>query len=212
LRGALATGVLSERDATFAGSLIDQAGRRAWLSDKQLAWAETLAAKAANGGKPPARTVTAVGDLSGIMALFDRAKGKLKFPAIVVPDGNGRAYRVNVAGERARVPGSLNVTAGESRAWYGRVLASGVFEASPREATPAGLPDALRAFASDPAKVAGAAGRLTGRCCFCGLAIGEGDDPRARAVGYGEVCARNWGLPFPSRVDARAATSALIAG
>src|SRR5882672_1585721 len=69
----------------------------------------------------PARAAQNVGDLSRIIAMFDRARQHLRFPAVVL-DG----LRVNVAGQRAREPGSLTITSPEKgadgrRAWLGRV-------------------------------------------------------------------------------------------
>jgi hypothetical protein len=138
----------------------------------------------------------AVGDLSPIMALFDRARAHLKYPAIVL-DG----FRVSIAGARAANPGSLNVTGIEKhfnaqrgrdeRTWFGRVSLDGSF--APSRAAPADLADKLRAFAADPAGVAAAFGHLHGACCFCMRAL---SDDRSTAVGYGPICADHFGLPW----------------
>jgi hypothetical protein len=146
-------------------------------------------------GAGAVRQVTAIGSLAGVLALFAKAKeSRLKRPAVVLHVPGVGELKITMAGERARVPGSLNVATnakfGEGT-WYGRILANGTFEASPRDATPAGLIDGLTAFAAEPAKVAAEHGRLTGRCCFCNLAL---TDERSTAVGYGQTCARKWGL------------------
>lgn len=149
-----------------------------------------------------------VGDLSGILALFDKAKRKLKFPAIVlgVP-AVGMTIRINVAGERARAPGSLTVADAERdeesgrRDWLGRVHLDGRYEARmglPARET-AAIDQRLRDFAADPVKVAGEHGKLTGRCCFCNRPL---EDERSTAVGYGPVCAQNFGLEWGSRENA----------
>jgi hypothetical protein len=44
-----------------------------------------------------------------------------------------------------------------------------------------------------PQEAANSYGRLTGRCCFCGLPL---KDERSLGVGYGAVCASNYGLPW----------------
>lgn len=150
-----------------------------------------------------------VGDLAGLLALFDRAKGKRA--AIVIALGDGALVRINVAGERAAVPGSLTVVdgmrpeEGESRDWYGRVLRDGTYQPS-RAAN--GRTDAivakLRDLAREPAKTAAASARLTGRCVFCNTRIGGDGDPstwsessrKSAAVGYGRDCAERWGLPW----------------
>lgn len=135
-----------------------------------------------------------VGDLSGIVAMFDRARRHLRYPAVVL-DG----FRVNVAGERAREPGSLTITSPDKgpdgrRAWLGRVTLAGQFEPS-REA-PANIGDKLRAFAADPAGIAAEYGRLHGACCFCRKPL---RDERSTAVGYGPNCAEHFGLPWGVR-------------
>jgi hypothetical protein len=169
------------------------------------------------------RETTQVGDVGGIMGLFDRVKAKrLKTPALVigvpVTDRDafirshpmltlsqnvktGESYfltRINVATARAKVPGSLTVTSADSRDpsddrayWFGRVLVDGTFQ--PSRQAPAALAARLAQFAAEPARIAGEAGRLVGRCCFCNIALSDG---RSTAVGYGETCAANWGLPW----------------
>lgn len=144
-----------------------------------------------------------VGNLSGILALFDKARGHLNRPAIVlgVPAVAGLAIRINVAGDRAKVPGSLTVLDASrdeetgSRDWLGRILLDGTFQPS-RQITALQLPaitERLRAFSADPAGIAAEHGRLTGRCCFCNRAL---EDERSTAVGYGPVCARRFGLAW----------------
>jgi hypothetical protein len=141
-----------------------------------------------------------VGDLSRIIAMFDRARQHLRYPAVVL-DG----FRVNVAGGRAREPGSLTVTSAERgadnrRRWLGRVTLAGQFEPA-RDTDPA-IGDKLRAFAADPAGVAAEYGRLHGACCFCRKPL---RDERSTSVGYGPNCAENYGLPWGAICEAIAA-------
>lgn len=149
----------------------------------------------------PAPITQNIGNLSGILALFDRARQHLHYPAIVLsvpgwPVTN--LIRISVAGERANVPGSLNVASLDEfvngrRRWYGRVRQDGIFEQ--REGG-SELANRLAQFAADPARVASEHGRLTGRCCFCHHAL---EDERSTAVGYGPVCADHFGLPWGIR-------------
>jgi hypothetical protein len=148
------------------------------------------------------RKIADVGNLAGVMALFNKAKQHLKFPAIVlsVPEIN-ETIRINVAGDRAKVPGSLNVVnkervdAQDRKVWYGRVHQDGRFEQAHNDQVGA-VANRLREFAADPAKVASEHGRLTGRCCFCHLPL---KDERSTAVGYGSTCASHFGLPWGDR-------------
>ena len=47
------------------------------------------------------------------------------------------------------------------------------------------------ALANEPAKVAEVYGKKTGSCCFCNTKLTDG---KSVAVGYGPVCAKNFGL------------------
>lgn len=190
---------LPEKDQGFALSLVGSVTGRGYnASTKQRFWLETLLDRAQNG--EPERIKTKVGEFKGIADLFERAKKKLKAPAIVI-DIAGREIRLNVAGAKARVPGSVNVTGTgtwDERVWFGRILATGEFEASPRDPTPAGMVEGLARFAAAPAEVAAEHGRLTGRCCFCNREL---TDERSTAVGYGPQCAGAYGLAWGARLS-----------
>jgi hypothetical protein len=184
LRAALPA--LSVKSQAFAQSLLDQFALRGSLSEKQMYWVEKLATEAADRKAP---RETAQIDLAKIVALFDKAREHLKHPAIVL-DG----IRLSVAGERAKFPGSINVTSPgsfEDRTWYGRIALDGVFVGS-REASPA-VVETLKALAADPAGKAALHGRQTGCCCFCNREL---TDDRSIAVGYGPICADHYGLPW----------------
>jgi hypothetical protein len=205
---------LTANDRSFADSLLYSVRtQRRPPSDKQLYWIGKMAERAKNGGKEPERVKTTVGDLSGVMALFDKARRHLQFPAIVLGWRDSRDHihevRLNVAGERARVPGSINVIDEADRAWFGRILKDGAFEHSPRIDVPTAVAELLGRFACDPVGVAGEHGRLTGKCCFCNTAL---TDERSTSVGYGPTCAKNYGLPWgKAAADARQAELAVAA-
>lgn len=145
--------------------------------------------------QPRAQAVE-LGSMDGILALFDKAKSKLKNPAIVLSVGDD-TIRLSIAGEKSRFPGTVNVTSEgsyEDRQWYGRVHTDGKYEPSKRTLNvPEGLTDALVAFAADPAGVAASHGIKTGYCCFCNKAL---KDVRSTEVGYGKTCAKNFELPW----------------
>lgn len=184
---------LSAKDQEFATSLINQADRRE-LSDKQMFWVEKLTAR--GNGEQAEPKAEQVGDMAGVIALFDKAKKHLKYPAIVLRASSEITLRFNVASAQARVPGSVNVVNYGSRAWYGRVQTNGRFEPSTGNPAPAEVVEAIKRFACDPAGVAAEHGRLTGNCCFCNIPL---TDERSTAVGYGPVCAKNWGLPWGAK-------------
>jgi hypothetical protein len=196
---------LNARDQDFASSLLSS--KR--LSDKQLYWVGELTRRA-NGDIPAATTVD-VGNVKGIVDLLDRAAKHLKRPAVIVR-ANGRDIRLNVAGRKAKVPGSINVCGAAGgfgdRDWYGRVTRDGKFEPSRKydTNTVTAVAAALQAMASDPAKAAAAYGHMTGVCCFCNTAL---TDARSLAVGYGPVCAKHYELPWGNKEGAAAILAAV---
>jgi len=180
---------LDERSRSFAASLVEQFHERG-LSDKQAHWVGELLNRA--GGAVPA--TFAVGSVKGVVDLLEHAKQRLKSPALLVRV-NDISIRLNIAGPTAKVPGSVFRGTDGQRKWFGRISPDGDFE--PRRSldgeTQTAIAAALVAMASDPAKAASEYGRLTGHCCFCSLPL---TNERSTAVGYGKICARNWGLPW----------------
>jgi hypothetical protein len=53
-------------------------------------------------------------------------------------------------------------------------------------------------------------GHLYGTCCWCGIALGLGDDKRGAYVGYGSTCAKNNGWPFPTVKEFKAILAAQV--
>lgn len=203
---------IAQKSHEFAGSLIFWArnvgthlskGRAEWIA-KLITETEGRIAK-----KDAPRTQVGLGDCSGINALFDRAKTNLKRPQIVIkaPEEVGQYIRLSVASDNAKVPGSINVVVDEPplalrrdeadvQHWFGRVLADGALEVSPRfksDARLAAVSTLVAKFAADPATGAKESARLTGKCVFCNTKI---KDERSTAVGYGRVCSVRYGLPW----------------
>ena len=184
---------LTGRDAEFASSLLESHERYGNLTDRQWPWVDKLVDRATKATKPREQ----VGDLAPLLTMFDHARKHLKYPAIVLHvEGMGNV-RLYVAGEKARVPGSVNVVEPDGeRKWFGRILRDGSFDASNRDQAPDALVPALRKFACDPIGQAAEHGKLTGACCFCNRALGKGKDKRSVAVGYGPDCAEHYGLAW----------------
>ena len=180
----------------FAGSLLKQARKRE-LSEKQWFWVNKLIDRA----NTPKAEEAQVGDLSAIMAMFTHAKGKLKWPKVHL-QMNGAEYRFNIAGSTAKVPGSLTVL--RATKYAGRILQDGTFQPSMALDRDEGRAVAwdLRALAMDPVKAASTHGHQTGNCCFCRRFL---TDKRSVDVGYGPVCADNFGLPWGVKEEDKAA-------
>lgn len=184
---------LPERDRSFAESLIAGWRRYGRLTDKQAKWPDILIGRV--GGAEAPRTTVTVGSMAGVLELFGLAVARLKRPQIVLLAG-GLDIVLSIATARAQVPGSINVVDGTDPSqgrWLGRILVDGTFEASRKFETPAAVIAKLVELAADPARVATEHGRLTGKCCFCNIALTDG---RSTGVGYGRTCAKNWGLAW----------------
>ncbi len=193
---------LQHATSDFAKSLwLAARKQKKGLTMAQFWWAHKLYLDATN---PKPKREIAVGNFENIAKLFEHAKEHLKHPkiAFILP-GLG-TVKLSVAGPRAKVPGSINVTDDgkyPDNVWYGRILENGHFEAG-HKSTPE-IENALQEFAADPAGYAGKYGQLTGACAFCGLPL---KDERSTEVGYGPVCAKHYGLPWGAKpqVDALA--------
>ena len=189
---------LADRDRAFALSLLQQGARRD-LTPKQMVWVAKLVERAS---APQAPQAAPVGDIAPILALIERARSRLKWPAILLGTAEV-TLRLSIAGPGSRHPGTINVTdtvrdeATGRRAWFGRITQAG-FEASPTldAAHKDAVTAMLVAFAADPVAEAAAYGHRTGHCCFCNTRL---DDERSTDMGYGPICARNYGLPWGNR-------------
>jgi hypothetical protein len=196
---------MSDSDQRFVGSMLEQHKKKATLSNpmKRLSggqwwWLNHKIAQNAerNSVVAPEREKVEIGDMKGIIRLFDKAKQHLKKAAVVVAvqvDEEVQTIRLKPASPNGRVPDSIDVLNG-NRDWMGRILRSGQFEISPRASAEARrYIDDLRAFASDPETGAKRSARLTGRCVFCNTAL---KDERSTRVGYGKTCASHYGLSW----------------
>tara|TARA_Y100001972_G_scaffold128887_1_gene192427 strand:+ start:532 stop:948 length:417 start_codon:yes stop_codon:yes gene_type:complete len=129
-------------------------------------------------------------NLDGIREMLQRARDAgTKWPKIRLVAAEGRRIVLSLSGDKARYPGSVNITDGRpygSNTWYGRIVAgrlrggSGAFP---------GLYKVLADFITDPERAAGAfVEAQRGRCCFCGRKVKKG--------AYGPDCANKYGLPY----------------
>lgn len=198
----LAKDSLNVSDRSFAESLCNAFNRGRTLSTKQIYWVGKLLQRASR----PAPVAATQVNVTRIIELFERARLHLKFPAIVLSVQQGQRielFRFSLAGERARFPGSINITSYEKnpatgqRNFFGRVHRDGHLESHENaDAQILSLViQAVKKFAADPVGVAAAHGRLTGHCCFCHKRL---TDERSTAVGYGKICASHFGLSWGS--------------
>jgi hypothetical protein len=189
----------------FATSLISQFARKRSLSPKQTPYVAELLAIAKGEKKQPERVKMDVGSFAGVIALFKTAGGKLKYPKITLKLGE-QIVILSVAGAQAKAPGTVNLNSEGSwgnRSWYGRVSPDGVFERSNQlsDEFAAVLVPILQELATDTAAAVQRYGKMSGSCMFCNTKLGSPDgtpntptSARSVAAGFGETCAKNWGL------------------
>ena len=191
----MALSLLPAKDQDFAKSLISGFVKNKSLSEKQVYWVDALLQRALAGDVVPAKKVIPLGSFSKVYSLFSKAQKSIKFPKLSLKGSNGSPIVLSLAGAKSKNPGIVNITDGGpygSNRFYGSVFADGSYEQSYKN-----FPESkevfavLQALADNAEKVAGSYGKLSGYCCFCRKSL---TGPQSVAVGYGPVCAQNWGL------------------
>lgn len=187
-----------EKDRPFATSLVDKfPGYNGW-SAKQFHWAKEMLKQAVDPdiGKAKKEQVN-LGKFTGVYKLFEKASS-LKWPKLnLATFDNQYPVGLSVAGVKAKCPGTINVTDGKpfgENKWYGRIDAEGHFElSSPYKDTPEMMEiiGLLRMLSKDAHETAVKCGKMSGYCTFCNRPLKY---DKSVAVGYGEKCAKNWGL------------------
>lgn len=131
-----------------------------------------------------------------IVKLTQTAKLHIEYPKVRL-QSEGITIQLSVAGPHARVPDSINITDGKSfgsSTFYGRIFKDGeiVLVNNVTNKTALIIYHELELFAEQPTQYAKLYSNVTGNCMFC---CRELTDPQSVAVGYGSVCASNFGLP-----------------
>jgi len=191
----------SEKQVTFLASLMEQLGHDADVIGCGCAHTNAiLTSKVASGwigqfladakALPPKPAAVSAVNCKAVVDALTAAKGKLKWPKIRFSDVD---VKLSIAGDRAKVPGSVNVTSstggfGEA-VWFGRITPEGVFQPS-RQSTQQ-VEDFLATLAADFHGTVKAHGQNTGNCCFCHQPL---TDEVSVKAGFGPVCAKNFGL------------------
>lgn len=147
---------------------------------------------------PPARPVVALPSVAGVVRLLATARENgLQYPKLWLQLPDETPVRITVAGDKSRTPGFLMLTDGGpfgSNRFFGKISPRGQLELyRDGEAVRADLVPLLERLACEPAKVAAEFGHVTGNCCFCARKLA---DERSTAIGYGQTCAKKFGLPW----------------
>lgn len=182
---------IGSRDMEFARSLVTNFNKYGRLSDRQMYFVEQIISRAENPVvAQPAVQLT----VDGIQALFQKAAQKLKRIKVALEDSTGQKVVFKKAGPMSKYAGQIMISDGAafgSALFFGRIQEDGQFVATPRATD--SVKNLVQEFADNPEDVAGKYGRLTGGCCFCSKSL---DDQRSLTVGYGPVCAKNFGLKW----------------
>ena len=123
-------------------------------------------------------------------------------PSIVV-EKEGTRVKLYRQTSRSKAPGAISLNDGGPKGadvWYGSIALDGTFR--PTRACPPSVKATVAEFAADPGAYAAAYGKGTSRCCFCATEITTDE---SKAVGYGPVCASNYGLPWGSKAPTHCA-------
>jgi hypothetical protein len=138
----------------------------------------------------------------GVIDLIEGARSRgLKWPKLWLQLPDGTPIRVTVAGDNSRTPGYLMLTDGKpfgQSQFFGRISPAGIMEPG-RDGSQEQrdeLAKLMQRLAADPASTAAAFGHMTGSCTFCGLPL---TDERSVAVGYGQTCAKKYGMPYQTK-------------
>ena len=184
----------TEQAVNAAHSLLNQYIKKGQhdksLSEAQWKFVASLVEQAETPYKPMEKE--RVGDFSGVIELFTKAKGNLKYPKISLTTETGGTVMLSLAGAKAKKPGTINVTDGKpfgENIWYGRGDSVGNWEKSYSATDEVG--NLLKELSLDPAGFATNYGHKHGSCCFCNKTLTHDNSVTA---GYGPVCADNWGL------------------
>jgi hypothetical protein len=191
---------LPEKDKAFAASLVSYGTKHHKLTEKQAYYARGLIRVVCDPQATPSTTPPTenLGSMAKVIEMFEIAKSKgLKYPKLHLKLEGGQKVVLALTGPKSKAPGCVNVTDGGkygNNVWYGRITPDGVLQAPHNKPQHFDLVKSmLRAFAKDPQGYADMHGKLHGHCMFCGKELTAEESTE---VGYGPVCASNWGLPW----------------
>lgn len=200
MRAMLTLDIVPGKDKHFCQSLMKQLEKNNQLSDKQWYWVVKLVR---DGFKKTAKKKTEPSpqieiDYGKLVTPFAVAAETLKNPKVVV-EYHDFKFRLTMSQPHHAWPGAINVAVrhlGEW-VWVGRVHKTGVWQPSAQSKKLEGVRQSavrlLTNFAADPVEFTASYGKKTGNCCFCSTKL---TDPKSTEVGYGPVCAQNYGLPW----------------
>jgi hypothetical protein len=189
--------VLSDRDQAFARSLIDNFRDRG-LTPSQGDWVAILLDRVdqAKLPHPPRRSQQLAKGFTQIVTLFNRARDQgLRYPKIRLQTSSGQKIVLRMS-SKGDVTVTDNGPSFHDRKYFGKINPEGLF--SPTKLVTPDVTQLLKDLAENPTEMAALYGHQTSNCCFCGLELTTSESV---TVGYGPICADNWGLPWGVKVQ-----------
>lgn len=143
--------------------------------------------------------------------LLSKAASKIAYPRLKyrAPNNLG-VIAFYIAGYRSRYKGHIMVTDGKpygQNRYYGRIESevekkTSVFYPAADAYCTVEMFDTIMRAIGNPLEFAVMQGKELKFCCFCGKGL---DNKNSRAVGYGPICASNYGLPWDGEAERIAA-------
>lgn len=183
---------LPKKNVGFAQSLVNSYRQYKKLTENQMKWVHKMIAEAEAPLERKPLDKPALFELPGFKAiegLLYQARKAVTFPCIRLRYGKV-AIELRPK-ERTR---GVNVRYDQKKIGH---FEGEKFFASPYfEPNYPGLVFSLQELIDDPVGTAARFGKETKCCSFCGIGL---TDPRSQLVGYGPICADNYGLPWGDR-------------
>src|SRR5882672_1503605 len=132
-------------------------------------------------------------DAKKIRQLFDTAATRIKYPSIHFWRDIGE-IQFYLCGSQSRTPGFIRIT--NSQKYPNQEIYAEINQAGKglfRKDTSANFKKEILRIIDDPIGESQLRGKKSGFCCYCGHVI---ETKESMAVGYGPICAANYGLPW----------------
>lgn len=189
---------MSEWQVSFAASLVQNYNKWGRLTPKQFNCVEEMVKQLKSGQSGPAQIpILEDVQVSNIKAMFDKAATKLNRMAVTLRTStSGQSVTFRGAGKNSKWHGTIfiDVEVQGSQLAVGRINTKGQLESNKLNLSEwDGVRLLVKAFNDNPEQVARTHGTTTGKCCFCRKGL---NDSRSLDVGYGPICAGNYGLAW----------------
>ena len=184
---------LSEKEQGFITNCSRNLQRYPSLTFKMRRWACSIGTRIQRGEMQS--KYEELPNLKGVYDLFGHASEHVKFPKITFSTDRLGVIRLALAGQRSKYKGKIMMTDGRrfgENQWFGFIDTNGEFKAGKDPLRDEQI-EFLEHFSTDPVRIAKEYAQESGHCCFCHKEL---TDEKSTVVGYGPVCAKNYGLPW----------------